>query len=270
MNEGVVEKAALGWFEALGYEVAFGADISPNGERPLRTDYEQVVLEPRLRAALRRISPNLPEDAIDQAVRVVTRPPEPTLEQNNRWFHRLLTDGIDVEYRTAAGETRGDKAWLVDFATPGRNDLLVVNQFTVKCGNNTRRPDILVSLNGLPIADIELKDPTDAQADVWKAFRDVQKYKRDIPSLYVYNELLAISDYDTTRVGSLTAGSDRFSPWRSIEDCRRPGPPQLEALIKGLFEPARLVDYLRHCITFEEDERSGCCGLELKVPGERV
>jgi type I restriction enzyme R subunit len=113
LSESTVENAALGWLGALGCESARGSDISPGGKRPLRTDYEQVVLEPRLRAALRRINPNLPEDAIDQAVRVVTRPPEPTLEQNNRWFHRLLTDGIDVEYRTAAGETRGDKVcWL--------------------------------------------------------------------------------------------------------------------------------------------------------------
>lgn len=210
-DEGVVERTALGWFEALGYDVAPGAEVSPGGDRPLRTDYEHVVVEPRLRAALRRMNPILPEDAIEQAVRVVTRPPEPTLEQNNRWFHRLLTDGIDVEYRTATGESRGDKAWLADFANPGRSDLLVVNQFTIKCGNSTRRPDVLVYLNGLPIADIELKDPTDEQADVWKAFRQVQDYKREIPTLYAYNELIAISDGDTTRVGSVTSGSDRFA-----------------------------------------------------------
>lgn len=265
LNENTVEQAAIGWFESLGYDVARGADVSPGGDRSLRPDYEQVVLQPRLRDALRRINPDLPEDAIDQAVRVVSRPPEPTLEQNNRWFHRLLTDGIDVEYRAAAGETRGDKAWLADFAVPGRNDLLVVNQLMVKCGNATRRPDVLVYLNGLPIADVELKDPTDEQADVWKAFRQVQDYKREIPTLYAYNELIAISDGDTTRVGSLTAGSDRFAPWRSLEDYRRPGQPQLEALIKGLFEPARLLDYLRHCITFEEDERSGA--IVKKIAG---
>ena len=145
----------------------------------------------------------------------------------------------------------------MDFRNPGRNDLLVVGQCTIKSGNDTRRPDLLVFLNGLPVANIELKDPTDETADVWKAFRQIQDYKRRIPGLYVYNELLAISDGDTTRVGSLTAGSDRFAPWRSTEDCRRPGPPTLEGLIKGLFEPERLLDYLRHCITYEEDERNG-------------
>ncbi len=257
MNENTVEQAALAWFETIGFDTCRGADISPGSEMPLRDDYEQVVLEPRLRAALRKINENLPEDAIEQAVRVVMRPPEPTLEQNNRWFHRLFCDGIDVEYRTKDGGTRGDKAWLADFANPARNDLLVVNQFMVQCGNHTCRTDLIVFLNGLPIADIELKDPTDEQADLWKAFGQIQKYKRDIPPLYYYNELLVVSDGDSTRVGSLTAGKDRFSPWRSIEDYHEPGRPRLETLIKELFEPARLLDYLRHCITFEQDERTG-------------
>lgn len=257
MNENVVEQAALGWFESLGYGTRKGAEVSPGAETPLRESYEHVVLELRLKAALRKINDRLPEDAIEQALRVVTRPPEPTLEQNNRWFHSLLTDGIDVEYRTADGETRGDKAWLIDVAKPMRNDLMVVNQFTVKFGNSTRRADLVVFLNGLPIAVIELKDPADEQADVWKAYRQLQDYKQHIPTLFHYNEVLAVSDGDSTRVGSLTAGPDRFSPWRSIDDCRNPGRPYLEVLINGLFEPARLLDYLRHCVAFEEDDRTG-------------
>ena len=124
-----------------------GADISPGSDAPLRESYEEVVLEPRLRAALRRINRHLPEDAIEQAVRVIARPPEPTLARNNRWFHRLLADGIDVEYRTSGGEARGDKAWLADFTKPSSNDLLVVSQFTVKGGNSTRRADLVVFLN---------------------------------------------------------------------------------------------------------------------------
>ncbi len=257
MNENIVEQAALGWFEFLGYDTAKGADISPGSDSPLRASHEDVVLEPRLRSAMREINDHLPEDAIEQAVRVVARPPEPTLEQNNRWFHGLLTDGIDVEYRTKSGETRGDKAWLVDFARPERNDWLVVNQFTVKCGNATRRADMVVFLNGLPMVVIELKDPTDEQADVWKAYRQLQDYKQHIPPLFYYNELMVISDGDSTRVGSLTAGADRFSPWRSIEDCRLPGPPELETFIKGLCEPSMLLDYVERCVTFEEDDRSG-------------
>src|SRR5262249_4660400 len=157
--EKIVEQAALGWFEALGFDTAKGADISPGADMPLRKTYEHVILEPRLRAALRNINEHLPEDAIEQAVRVVTRPPEPTLAQNNRWFHRLLTEGIDVEYRTGDGETRGDKAWLADRAKPTKNTLSAVSQFTVRWANSTRRVDLVVFLNGIPIVVLELKDP---------------------------------------------------------------------------------------------------------------
>jgi type I restriction enzyme, R subunit len=256
VSENSVELAAIAWFGSMGWDSATGAEISPGADTPLRARYEDVVLEPCLRAAMRKINEHLPEDAIEQAMRIVTRPPEPTLEQNNRWFHSILTDGIDVEYRTKEGETRGDKAWVVDFGRPERNDLLVVNQFAVKY-NPTRRADVVVFLNGLPFVVMELKDPTDEQADIWKAFRQLQDYKQNIPPLFFYNELLVISDGDNTRVGSLTAGSDRFSPWRSVEDCRDPGQPSLEVLIKGLFDPPNLLDYLRHCVTFEEDDRSG-------------
>ena len=257
MNENLVEQAALGWLESIDFDTAKGAAISPGSDFPLRESYEDVLLLPRLKSALRKINSHLTEDAIEQAVRMVTRPPEPTLIQNNRWFHRLLTNGIDVEYRTQSGETRGAKAWLIDFANPQANDFVVVNQFTVKCGNANRRPDMVVFVNGLPIAVIELKDPTNEKADLWTAFRQLQDYKQNIPSLLVYNELLIISDGDSTRVGSLTADSDRFVPWRSIEDCRKPGRHILEVLIKGLFPASRIVDYLRHCIVFEEDERTG-------------
>ena len=257
MNESVVENACIAMFKSGGFEGLQGASISPGGDTPLRDCYENVVHEPRLRAALRKINDHLPEEAIDQAVRVITRPPEPTLEQNNRWFHTLLADGVDVEYRTEDGDARGDKAWVVDFARPSRNDFTVVNQYTVKCGNHTRRADLVVFVNGLPMIVVELKDPTDEQADIWKAFRQLQEYKQRIPSLFVYNELMVISDGDSTRVGSLTAGADRFSPWRSIEDYREPGRAVLEVLVKQLFQPDHLLDYLRHCVTFEEDDRTG-------------
>src|SRR5258708_2278499 len=265
MNENLVEQAALGWFESLGYDTKKGADVSPGADSPLRETYEHVILASRLKAALRKINQHLPEDAIEQAVRVVTRPPEPTLIQNNRWFHQLLTDGIDVECRTSEGEVRGDKAWLADFARPARNDFLVVNQFTVKTGNSTRRADLVIFLNGLPIAVIELKDPANTQADVWQAYHQLQDYKQHASQLFQSNELLVVSDGDSTRVGSLTAGSDRFGPWRSIQNARAPGPPSLEVLIRELFEPSRLLDYFHACVTFEEDDQTG--EIKKKVAG---
>ncbi|WP_375593389.1 type I restriction endonuclease subunit R [Algihabitans albus] len=257
MKEHIVEQAALGWFESLGYDTARGADISVGADHPLRESYEDVVLMPRLKAALRKLNPDLPEDAIGQAATLVSRPPEPTLEQNNRWFHRLLTDGAGVDYRTADGETRGDKAKLFDWHNFSANDFLVVRQITVKNGEHTRRPDLVIFLNGLPVAVIELKDPTTEEATLWTAFDQLQDYKSAVPALFAYNEILVISDGDQSRVGSLTADQDRFTPWRSIKDDRYPGAPTLETVITGLFRRDALLDYLAHCIVFEEDERTG-------------
>lgn len=257
MNENIVEQAALGWFEALGYDTARGADISPGGKNDLRGSYEEVVLLPRLTAALRRLNPNLPEDAIEQAAAKVSRPPEPTMEQNNRWFHRLLTDGVQVEFRTVDGETRGDFAKLFDRDALPSNDLLAVRQMTITNGDIRRRPDLIVFLNGLPIAVIELKDPANEDATLWTAFDQLQDYKSAIPTLFVYNEIMVISDGDQSRVGSLTADEDRFTPWRSVKDDRFPGEPTLENVISGLFRPDLLTDYLANCIAFEEHKQTG-------------
>jgi type I restriction enzyme R subunit len=257
MNEKIVEQAAVGWFEALGYHTSRGSDISPGADYPLRERYEDVVLLPRLKAALRKLNPDMPEEAIVQAATIVSRPPETTLVQNNRWFHRLLTDGVPVEYRTRDGETRGDKAKLLDRLSLSANDFLVVRQLTIKNGDSIRRPDLVVFLNGLPVAVIELKDPTNEDATLWTAYDQIQDYKAAIPALFAFNEILVISDGDQSRVGSLTSDPDRFTPWRSIKDDRSPGDPTLENIITGLFRPDALTDYLAHCIVFEEDERTG-------------
>ncbi|WP_315772290.1 MULTISPECIES: type I restriction endonuclease subunit R [unclassified Bradyrhizobium] len=265
MNENIVEKAALGWFEAIGYHTARGSEISPGGSNPLRERYEDVVLIPRLKAALRRLNPAMPEEAIVQAVTVVSRPPEPTREQNNRWFHKLLTDGVPVEYRTPEGETRGDNATLINRRNFSENDFLVVQQLTIKNGEMTRRPDVIAFVNGLPIAVLELKDPTNEDATLWSAYDQIQDYKAAIPALFAYNEVIIISDGDQSRVGSLTSDQDRFTPWRSIKDDRFPGEPTLENVIAGLFRPDALTYYLTHCIVFEEDSRTGRIAKKIGV-----
>ncbi|MGO8466447.1 type I restriction endonuclease subunit R [Rhizobium leguminosarum] len=265
MNEQLVEKAALGWFEAQGYRIARGAEISPGADDPWRSSYEDVILLPRLKAALRRLNPDLPEDAIAQAATTVSRPPEPTLDQNNRWFHRLLTDGVPVDYRNSDGEARGDYAKLFDGRVVSDNEFLVVHQLITKNGDHIRRPDLTVYLNGLPIAVIELKDLTNTQATLWAAYAQLQDYKATVPALFAYNEILVISDGDQSRVGSMTADRDRFTPWRGIDDDRFPGEPTLENVITGLFRPDLLTDYLAHCILFEENERTG--GIVKKIGG---
>lgn len=250
IDEQVVEEFTCQCFEEIGAAVVNRPGVDDAGER---ADSGQVLLQGRLAAALHRLNPDLPHDTIEEVVRVLSRPPQPTLIPNNRWFHGLLTDGVEVEYRDPkSGETRGGRARLVDFEHPERNDLLVVRQLIVTgpAGKHIR-PDLMVFLNGMPIAVIELKDPTATEADLGVAIDQHLRYMQTVPDLFVPNMALIVSDGMLTRVGSITSGRGRFMPWRPQEG----GQPTLEALIRGLFEPRALLDYLRSCIVFEEDER---------------
>jgi len=253
-TEQLVEDVAAVYFGAIGAAIKRGVEIDDAGERG---DASLVVLTGRLGAALHRLNPDLPHDTLEEVVRILSRPPHPTLIQKNRWFHALLTDGVEVEYRDAkSGETRGGRARLINFKNPAANELLVVRQLTVTgASGKIIRPDLTVFLNGLPIAVIELKDPTDTQADLGVAIDQLDRYMQTAPDLFVPNLALVVSDGMLTRVGSITSGRSRFMPWRPIDDREGGGAPTLEALIRGLFEPRALVDYLRTCVTFEEDER---------------
>ena len=253
MHEADIENNAMSWFQSRGYRLVHGPDIDDAGERD---DATQTILKSRLLNALKKLNPAMPNDTLEGVARTLGRPPHPTLAQNNRWFHTMMTDGVEVEYRDPeSGETRGGRARLIDFEQPEKNDLLVVRQLTA-AGPSGKwiRPDLTVFVNGIPIAVIELKDPADEQADLNSAVRQFQRYKdtaRGAPDFFVPNLLLVVSDGLLTRVGSLTAGTSRFMPWRPVDG----GEPTLEALIKGLFQPAVLLDYLKSCVAFEEDER---------------
>jgi type I restriction enzyme R subunit len=252
-TEQLVEDVAATFFEEVGAIIKRGVEIDDAGERG---NAAEVVLKSRLSSALHRLNPALPHDAVEEVVRLLSRPPYPTLIQNNRWFHTQLTDGVEIEYRDAkSGETRGGRARLIDFDHLAVNELLVVRQLAVTgTSGKLIRPDLTVFLNGLPVAVIELKDPTDTQADLGVAIDQLERYAQTAPDLFVPNLLLAVSDGMLTRVGSITSGRSRFMPWRPLEDDGG-GAPTLESLIRGLFEPRVLVDYLRTCVTFEEDER---------------
>ena len=256
VHERDVELAALGAFRALGYDLRHGPELGPDAPGTERQDARDVILSGRVRKALHRLNPYLAANALDGLVRPLSHPQQPTLTRNNRWHHALLIDGMEIEYRDAeVGEMRGGRARLVDFDDPAGNDWLVVSQLTV-IGSSGQiiRPDLTLFLNGLPIAVIELKDPTDTQADLGVAIDQLGRYMQTAPDLFVPNLLLAVSDGMLTRVGSITSGRSRFMPWRPLDDegC---GAPTLEALIRGLFEPRALLDYLRSCVVFEEDER---------------
>jgi type I restriction enzyme R subunit len=253
ITESVVEEAALDWFKGLGYQYLPGPDIACDGIKPERASYSDVILAGRLRSALRNLNPAIPIDALEDAFKKVLRSESPGLIWNNRQFHQMLVEGIDVEYRNKDGRIAGDKVWLVDFDNPERNDWLVVNQFTVIEGQRVRRPDIVVFLNGLPLAVIELKNPADENATIKGAFYQLETYKSEIPSLFHYNELLVISDGTEARAGTLSSGWEWFLPWRTLDgqNVAPKGMPELEVLIKGMFDKQRFLDIIRHFILFE-------------------
>ena len=253
VNELDIEKTTLNWLMEMGYSVLHGPGIAPDTPDAERSRYEDVVLEQRLRGAVTRLNPNIPPDSQEEAVQKVLSSSSPSLVQNNRTLHLMLVDGVEVEYRDADGAMRGGRVRLLDFESPENNDWLAVNQFTVM-ENSERRSDIVLFVNGLPLGVIELKNPTDENATVWSAFRQLQTYKREIPRLFTYNAALVISDGVEARVGSLTADRERFMPWRTVEGEIEAAStdPELEVTIKGLFDKERFLNYLSHFIVFEE------------------
>ena len=294
-TESVVEQAALAWLEAAGWQVAHGPDIAPDMPAAERRDYGEVVLAQRLRDALARLNPTLPVEALADAFRKLTRPEGAELVARNRALHRLLVDGVTVEYRTAEGEIRGAQARVIDFDQPSANDWLAVNQFSVtdlpagQAGNkHTRRPDLVLFVNGLAVAVVELKNAADESATIWSAWQQLQTYKAEVPALFATNALLVISDGVEARVGTLTAGREWFKPWRTITGADfyapplpspQPSPsgrgshnsppstlgrggggdgqydlkPELEVVLLGVFDPQRLLDLIRDFIVYEDD-----------------
>ena len=259
LNESTVEDAALEWFEELGYAVGHGPQLAPGEPAEERDSFGEVVLAGRLRAAIQRLNASIPEEAREEALRKVLRVGTPSLTQTNRAFHRMLRDGVPVEYPRADGSIAGDHVRLVNFGDVRANDWLVVNQFTVVEGQHNRRPDLVVFVNGLPLGLIELKNPADEDATIWTAYAQLQTYKAQIPSLLHYNALLVVSDGIQARIGSLTANQEWFKVWRTVDgDVSAPaGALELEVLLRGVFEQRRFLDLLRHFIAFEEDPDTG-------------
>lgn len=253
-TESLVEQVALSWLESLGYMVINGPSIAPGEPEAERNDFGQVVLESRLRQALARLNKDVPSEALEEAFRKLLGVDAPSLIARNRVIHRMIVDGVPAEYRRPDGSIGGVQVRVIDFDNPENNDWLVVNQFTVSENKRTRRPDIVVFVNGLPLAVMELKNPADEDATIWTAFQQLQTYKQEIPSLFAYNAALVISDGVEARIGTLTANRERFMRWRTIDgESVAPNTiPQLEVLIRGVFDKRRFLDLLRYFIVFEE------------------
>ena len=266
INESIVEEAALEWLAGLGWQTAHGPDIAPDTPNAERSDYDQVVLERRLRDALAEMNPALTAVTLDDAFRKLTRPEGPTLEARNRAFHRMLVDGVTVEYRTADGDIRGAQARVVDFDNPSNNDWLAVNQFTVTENKYNRRPDVVLFVNGLPLCIIELKNPADEDATIWTAWHQLQTYKAELSDLFSMNEMLMVSDGTQARIGALTAGTEWFKPWRTItgETLAAPNMTELQVMLEGVCAPPRFLQVVRDFIVFEDD---GSGALIKKMAG---
>ncbi len=253
-SESVIEQAALAWLESLGYLILSGLEIAPGEPAAERDNYGQVVLEYRLRQALARLNPQVPTDALEEAFRKLTRPDSPSLVANNHVIHKYLVEGVPVEYQRADGSIGGDLVRVFDYDDPENNEFLAVNQYTVVEDQHERRPDVVLFINGLPIAVIELKNAATENATIWSAFNQLQTYKRQIPSLFAFNEAMVISDGVQARIGTLTADREWFMPWRTIEgetlaDTKL---PQLQVVLEGVFQKRRLLDLIRHFIVFED------------------
>ncbi len=256
VTEADLEKSALAWLEGLGYKTAAGPDIAVSGTAAERSDprYRDVLLERRLRIALATFNPNLPPEALDDAFRKLTQPEGSTLLARNRAAHKMLVEGIAVELRRADGTLGSAHVRAIDFDKPHANHFLAVRQFTVNENQHTHRADIVLFLNGLPIAVLELKSPSDENATIWTAHNQLRTYQAQIPALFTYNAVLIVSDGSDARIGALGVGREWFKPWRTIAGSAD-APPQytaLQVLLEGVFERRRFLNLIRHFIVFED------------------
>ena len=254
INEALVEDAALGIFRTLGYHTLYGPEIGPGGDVEERSDWDEVILTQRLNDAIARINPYLPQDAVNAVVTTVLRAESQNTLSENLRVHQLITQGVSVEYRHADGAIRHSLAWLLDFDTPESNEWLAVNQFTVVDNERNRRPDVVVFVNGLPLALFELKNPGDENATLRGAFNQIQTYRRDVSSLFVANAVCVLSDGLGALLGSFSAGFEHYAPWKTIEGRTVvTDKTPLEVLIRGVFEPARFLDLIRNFVVFSDE-----------------
>jgi len=257
MTESEVEEAAIEILTELGYDYVFGPDISPDGLNPERKSYDEVVLVDRLRSSIDEINSKLPNDAKENAVKKVLRVIAPNQIATNELFHNMLVNGVDVEYRNQEGRIVGTKVWLIDFYKPDKNRFLAVNQFSVIEQNCSRRPDIVLFVNGLPLVLIELKNPADEEATVKTAYGQIQTYKAEIPSLLKYNEIVLASDGSYAKAGSLTSPWEWMLPWKTIdgEDKASDAVPQIEVILQGMCNKKVLIDLIQNFTVFENEEK---------------
>ncbi|MDG4658203.1 type I restriction endonuclease subunit R [Ectobacillus antri] len=255
-TEAFLEEAVIEILQEMDYEHVFGPEIGPDGERPERKDYREVILEDRLRDALYKLNRDLPEEALEEAYRKIVAFNSPSLIENNKYFHTLLVEGVDVSFRKD-GHIKTEKAMIVDFAKPHRNDFAAINQFTI-VEHEERRPDVLIFVNGLPLVVIELKSASDENVGIENAYNQIQTYKHDIPSLFHYNAFCILSDGINAKAGTITSDEERYMNWRSIDGVHVESldVPQYEVAIRGMLGKERLLDIVKNFLLFQESKDS--------------
>jgi type I restriction enzyme R subunit len=264
ITEDQLEQLSIDWLKEMGWDYENGYEIAPDSDNPKRNDYKEVFIRERLEEAVTKINPDIKDNVREEVVTRILRPESPITEVNNRQFHKYLNEGVPVDVR-AKDRLKGDFVRIIDFENLDNNNFLVVNQFTITGKNGNRRPDLILFINGLPLGVIELKNPADENADIWKAYEQMGTYKEELPDLFAYNLTCIISDGFNARIGSLTAGKERYGFWRTLRnEQERPSFEfELETMIKGFFNQELLLDYLRYFVVFEEKE----FGLIKKIAG---
>ena len=255
-TEDLLEEAAIEILQEMDYTHAFGPDISLGGDYAERKNYKDVILEQRVKEALFSLNRDLPYEAIEEAYRKIITFNSPILEENNKEFHKLLVEGIDVSFRKD-NEIKTEKAYIIDFKDPKKNEFLVVNQFTI-IENEERRPDLIIFVNGIPLVVVELKSATDENVGIDSAYNQIQTYKQDIPSLFNYNAFCILSDGINAKVGTITSDEERFMNWRSIDgiDVASLDVPQYEVMLRGMLEKERVLDIIENFLLFQESTKS--------------
>ncbi len=254
-GESDVENATLDWLGTLEWRILHGGAIAPNTAAAERSDYGEVVLKERLIDALNRLNPDLSFQAVQEAARKLSNPQGASLVARNRSLHRMLVEGVTVEYQDTDSTVRGAQAFGLDFANPANNGWLAVNQFTVTEGEHTRRPDVVLFVNGLPLGLIELKNAANEKTTVWTAWQQIQTYKTQLTNLFSFNAVLIASDGVDSRAGTLTAGREWFKPWRTMDGETEAAPelPQLRVMLEGMCDQSRFLALIRDFIVFDDD-----------------
>jgi len=266
-EDNLAEQPVIEWLKEMGYDYEFGPDLAPGGSLQERNSFQEVVLITRLKRSLRRLNPELSDLTIDDAVSKIISVEHPSLDIANMEVYKLLTQGVRLEVKDKKGERKGKIVRIFDFENLLNNEFLVVNQFAIQGIETVRRPDLVIFINGIPVAIFEVKSPTTQSGTVRAAFQQLQDYKKDVPDIFKYNQMLVVSDLLQAKHGTISSTWEWFSVWKGIEgeNEKNKGISELEVLVKGMFHKTRLLDIIQDFVVFEADSEQDISKITKKM-----